>query len=133
MKMMHAGIMVETKSKHYYTNFLREEKVLAGNSFEVKFCQIYQAEINTIMIFSLLYWLLLKNLFMLKWGSEFSSYEIKLRNRVTQYDFTLRVTNSKSKIKKIHLELLTRRFNFYFSTSEFLTRGWTFIFLLPCS
>ena len=30
-----------------------------------------------------------------KWGSEFSSYKIVLRNRVTQNDVTLRVTNSK--------------------------------------
>ena len=41
-------------------------------------------------------------------GSEFSSYEIELRNRVTQNDVTLRVTNSKSKNKKFHFELLTR-------------------------
>ena len=47
-------------------------------------------------------------------GSEFSSYEIDLRNRVTQNDVTLRVTNSKSKNKKFHFELLTRRLNFYF-------------------
>ena len=29
-------------------------------------------------------------------GSEFSNYEIELRNRVTQNDITLQVTNSKS-------------------------------------
>ena len=58
------------------------------------------------------------------WGSEFSSYEIKLRNRVTQNDVTLRVTNSKSKNKKFHLELLTQRFKFYFSTFELVTRSW---------
>ena len=39
-------------------------------------------------------------------GSEFSSYEIKLRKMT------------------LHFELLTRRFNFYFSTFEFLTRSW---------
>ena len=44
----------------------------------------------------------------LKRGSEFLSYEIELRNRVTQNDVTFRVTNSKSKNKKFHFELLTR-------------------------
>ena len=34
-------------------------------------------------------------------GSEFSSYEIELRNRVTQNDVTLRVTNS-----ELFLEIL---------------------------
>ena len=34
-------------------------------------------------------------------GSEFSSYEIELRNRVTQNDVTLQVTNS-----KIFIEIL---------------------------
>ena len=58
------------------------------------------------------------------WGSEFSSYEIELRNRVTKNDVTLRVTNSKSKNKNLHFEILTRRFNFYFSTFESLTRRW---------
>ena len=57
------------------------------------------------------------------WGSEFSSYEIELRNRVTQNDITLRVTNSKSKNKKLHFELLTRRLNFYFFTFKLLTRS----------
>ena len=33
---------------------------------------------------------------------------LELRNRVTQNDVTLRVTNSKSKNKKFHFELLTR-------------------------
>ena len=56
-------------------------------------------------------------------GLEFSSYEIELRNPVTQNGVTLRVTNSKSKNKKLHFELLTRRFNFYFSTFELLTRS----------
>ena len=43
------------------------------------------------------------------WGGlEFSSYEIELRNRVTQNGVTLRVTNSKSKNKNLHFELLTR-------------------------
>ena len=37
-----------------------------------------------------------------KRGSGFSSYEIELRNRVTQNDVTLRVTNSKSKNKKFY-------------------------------
>ena len=41
-------------------------------------------------------------------GSEFSSYETELRNRVTQNDVTLQVTNSKSKNKNFHFELLTR-------------------------
>ena len=41
-------------------------------------------------------------------GSEFSSYEFELRNRVTQNDVTLRVTNSKLKNKKLRFELLTR-------------------------
>ena len=45
----------------------------------------------------------------INWGSEFSSYEIELRNRVTQNDVTLRVTNSKLKNKKFHFELLTQR------------------------
>ena len=40
-------------------------------------------------------------------GSEFSSYEIKLRNQVTENDVTFRVTNSKSKNKKFYFELLT--------------------------
>ena len=44
----------------------------------------------------------------LKRGSEFLSYEIELRNRVTQNDITLGVTNSKSKNKNLHFELLTR-------------------------
>ena len=35
------------------------------------------------------------------WGSEFLSYEIELRNRVTQNDVTLRVTNS-----EIFIEIL---------------------------
>ena len=43
-----------------------------------------------------------------KRASEFSSYEIELRNRVTQNDVTLRVTNSKLKNKKLHFELLTQ-------------------------
>ena len=55
-------------------------------------------------------------------GSEFSSYEIELRNRVTQNDVTLPVTNWKSKNKNFYFELLTRRFSFYFSTFELLTR-----------
>ena len=50
--------------------------------------------------------------------SEFMSYEIELQNRATQNDVTLRVTNSKSKNQKLHFELLTRRFNFDFSTSS---------------
>ena len=33
---------------------------------------------------------------------------LELRNRVKQNDVTLRVTNSKSKNKKIHFKLLTR-------------------------
>ena len=41
-------------------------------------------------------------------GSEFSSYEIELRNHVTQNNVTLRVTNSKSKNKKFYFELLTQ-------------------------
>ena len=57
-------------------------------------------------------------------GLEFSSYEIELQNRVTQNDVALRVTNSKSKNKKSYFELLTQRFNFYFSTFELLTRSW---------
>ena len=56
-------------------------------------------------------------------GLEFSSYEIELRNPVTQNGVTLQVTNSKSKNKKLHFELLTRRFKFYFSTFELLTRN----------
>ena len=63
-------------------------------------------------------------LMLLRWGSEFLGYEIELRNRVTQNDVTLRATNSKSKNKKLHFELLTRRFNFYFSTFELLSRSW---------
>ena len=58
------------------------------------------------------------------WGLKFSSYEIESRNRVTQKDVTLRVTNSKSKNKTLHFELLTRRFNFYFSTFKLLTGSW---------
>ena len=49
---------------------------------------------------------------------------LELRNRVTQNDVTLRVTNSKSKNKKLHFELVTRRLNFYFSTLELLTQRW---------
>ena len=41
-------------------------------------------------------------------GTEFSSYKIELQNRVMQNDVTLRVTNSKSKNKKFHFELVTR-------------------------
>ena len=71
------------------------------------------------------------------WGSEFSSYEIELENRVTQDDVTLRLINSKSFIEILlsstsstswdiilNFELLTRRSNFYFSTCELLTRSW---------
>ena len=67
-------------------------------------------------------------------GSEFSSYEMELRNGVTQNDITLRPTNSKIFIEillsrslwniKLNFELLTRRFNFYFSTFELLARSW---------
>ena len=51
--------------------------------------------------------------------SKFSSYKIKLRNRVTQIDVTLRVTDSKS----FHRELLTRsqknkKFNFELLTQS---------------
>ena len=49
--------------------------------------------------------------------------QIELQNPVTQIDVTLRVTNSKSKNKNLHFELLTRRFNFYFFTFELLTRS----------
>ena len=38
------------------------------------------------------YWFLLIDK---RWGSEFSSYEIELRNQVTQNDVILRVTNSR--------------------------------------
>ena len=41
-------------------------------------------------------------------GSEFSSYEFELRNRVTQNDVTLRFPTSKLKNKKLRFELLTR-------------------------
>ena len=44
-------------------------------------------------------------------------------SRVTQNDVTLRVTNSKLKNKKLLFELLTQRFNFYFSTFELITRS----------
>ena len=61
------------------------------------------------------------------WGLEFSSYEIELRNRATQNDVTLRVSNSKIFIYilllKLNFELLTRGFNFYFSTFDLLTRS----------
>ena len=40
--------------------------------------------------------------------SEFSSYEIELRNQVTQSDVTLRVTNSKIFNRNSSFELLTR-------------------------
>ena len=69
-------------------------------------------------------------------GLELSSYKIELRNRVTQNDVTLRVTDSKifievlfrvtnstSYIIKLNFELLTRRFNFYLSTFELLNRS----------
>ena len=39
-------------------------------------------------------------------GSEFSSYEIKLRNRVTENDVTLRVANSKTFIETLLLGYL---------------------------
>ena len=84
------------------------------------------------------------------WGSEFSNYEIELRNRVTQNDiklrvpnsnifteillssyskvyllfFYFRVTNSNLRNNKFHFQLLTRRLNFYFFNLELLTRSW---------
>ena len=64
------------------------------------------------------------------WCSELPSYEIVIQNRVTQNDVTLGVTNSKfyrnssfellTGLHKI-LNLLTRRFNFYFSSFKSLT------------
>ena len=85
-----------------------------------------------------------------RWGSEFSSYEIELWNRVTQNDiklrvpnsnifieillssyskvyllfFYFRVTNSNLRNNKFHFQLLTQRLNFYFFTFELLTRSW---------
>ena len=53
---------------------------------------------------------------------------LELRNRVTQNDLSLWVANSKSKNKKFHFELLTQRFNFYFSTFELLTWRLDFYF-----
>ena len=50
-----------------------------------------------------------------------SHFELLTRSR--KIKLTLRVTNSKSKNKNLHLELLTRRFNFYFSNFELLTRN----------
>ena len=44
---------------------------------------------------------LLRNTVYFPWGSGFSSYEIELRNRVTQNDVTLRVTNSKVFIESL--------------------------------
>ena len=43
------------------------------------------------------------------WGSEFSSYKIKLWNRVTQNDVAIRVTNS-----KIFVEILLSSYQFDF-------------------
>ena len=44
-------------------------------------------------------------------GSEFSSYEIELRNQLLTRKF-------------LDFELLTQRFNFYFFTFKLLTRSW---------
>ena len=56
-------------------------------------------------------------------GSEFSSYEIELQNRVTQNGVTLQVTNSTLQNIKSNFEFLTRRFKFYFPTFKLLTRS----------
>ena len=63
-------------------------------------------------------------------GSELSSYEIQLQNQVTQNDVTLQVTNSKSKNKKLHFQLLTRSRKIKSYTSSYYLEGLTFIFLL---
>ena len=52
-------------------------------------------------------------------GPEFSSYEIELGSRVTQNDLPLRRENF---YINFSFELLTRSFNFYFSTFKLLTR-----------
>ena len=72
----------------------------------------------------------------MRWGSEFSSYEIELRYRLTEYDLTLvvdnsnfftennfGVTNSTSKNVKLKVELLTQTLNLYFATFKLLTQS----------
>ena len=72
-----------------------------------------------------------------RWGLEFSSYEIKSRNQVTQMTsrfelltrkflnkFVFRVTSSTSWNIELNFEELTRRFNCYFSTFGVLTQSW---------
>ena len=71
-----------------------------------------------------------------KWKNKNLHLELLTPSRKTQNDVTLRVTNSKwknknlhlelltpSRKKKFHFELLTRGFNFCFSTFELLTRS----------
>ena len=48
----------------------------------------------------------------------------KLLTRRFWLKFFFRVTNSTSKNIKVNFELLTRKFNFYYSTFELLTRSW---------
>ena len=68
-----------------------------------------------------------------------SSYQIELRKMTSHFElltrrvfqkFFFRVTNSTSQNIKLNFELLTRRFNFYFSSFELLTQSWKKKFLL---
>ena len=70
-----------------------------------------------------------------RFGARFtnSSYKTKLWKMTSHFEsltqnvlhrFFFRVTNSTSWKIKLNFELLTRRFNFYFSTFELLTRSW---------
>ena len=58
-----------------------------------------------------------------------SSYKTELRKTTSHFarsqkmKVSLRVTYSKSKNKNFHFELLTRKFNFYFSTFGLPTRS----------
>ena len=63
--------------------------------------------------------------------AEFSSYKSYVRLRHTSsyklenvYGFFFRVTNSKLKNKKNHLELLTWKLNFHFSAFKILAQSW---------
>ena len=69
----------------------------------------------------------------LRWVALLSTNETKLRKMTSHFDSLTRkflekfffwVTNSASQNIKLNFELLTQRFNFYFSTFELLIRNW---------
>ena len=119
-----------------------EEIVIRGNRDYFTVIFGFQPVLDVIWLFKALYMCLCICMYMFIFIKRFGILE--LRSRVTkpsyakwQNDVTLRVTNSKSKNKKFHFELLTRSwkkklhfdlltrgFNFYILTFELLTRSW---------